>query len=84
LRLQRLRLLFVRPFSLPEELHAFYAPEGRWSTMCGDDRVPKKRGAGWALLTRSNTGSSWVLRTGSESAATTIRTARRGETFAEQ
>jgi SAM-dependent methyltransferase len=43
-------LLFVYPFASPEELQAFYAPGGRWSTTHGDDRVPKKRGAGRALL----------------------------------
>jgi SAM-dependent methyltransferase len=43
-------LVFVHPFATPEELQAFYAPGGRWSTVHGDDRVPKKRGAGRALM----------------------------------
>lgn len=43
-------LLFVHPFASPAELEAFYAPGGRWSTVHGDDRVPKKRGAGRALM----------------------------------
>jgi SAM-dependent methyltransferase len=43
-------LLFVHPFPSPEALEAFYAPGGRWSAVHGDDRVPKKRAAGRALL----------------------------------
>lgn len=37
-------LVFVHPFATPEELQAFYAPGGRWSTVHGDDRVPRRSG----------------------------------------